>query len=118
VHEHLFGCADCLRYLGQVRVTSRLLARLPTRELTDELNAELTNVLRAAPDRHSPADGTAGCRGPVGDPAQRGECRMGSRRSRNVGSPTSSLPISSICAFSSAGGSLRSPSRAAASEVK
>jgi hypothetical protein len=60
VHEHLFGCADCLRYLGQVRVTSRLLARLPTRELTDELNAELTNVFRAAPDRHGPADGTAG----------------------------------------------------------
>jgi hypothetical protein len=47
-----------------------------------------------------------------------GECSHGSFRSKNSGVPTLSESISSICAFSSAGGSLRSPSRAASSEVK
>jgi EAL domain-containing protein (putative c-di-GMP-specific phosphodiesterase class I) len=49
---------------------------------------------------------------------QRGEYSQGWVRSKNSGSPTLSAAISSIWAFSSGGGSLRSPSRAAASEVK
>ncbi len=28
VREHLADCVDCLRYLGQVQLTTRLLARL------------------------------------------------------------------------------------------
>jgi anti-sigma factor RsiW len=28
LRRHLAGCADCLRYLGQVQQTTRLLARL------------------------------------------------------------------------------------------
>src|SRR5207244_13379479 len=47
-----------------------------------------------------------------------GELSQGSFRSKNSGTPTLSLSISSIWAFSSGGGSLLSPSRASASEVK
>ena len=50
--------------------------------------------------------------------AQPGELRIGCLRSKNSGSPMLSLFISSICACNSGGGSLRSPSRASASEVK
>src|SRR6266536_5778830 len=50
--------------------------------------------------------------------AQRGEYSQGCLRSKNSGTPTLSAAISSIWAFSSGGGSLRSPSRAASSEVK
>jgi anti-sigma factor RsiW len=56
VHEHLRECADCLRYLGQVQLTSRLLAQLPTPDLTDELWTQLAQASRAdlPPDRGSP----------------------------------------------------------------
>ena len=47
-----------------------------------------------------------------------GEMIAGCLRSKNSVSPTVSLPISSICACNSGGSSLRSPSRASASEVK
>jgi hypothetical protein len=47
-----------------------------------------------------------------------GESITGRLRSKNSVSPTLSLFISSICACSSGGISLRSPSRASASEVK
>ena len=49
VHDHLLECADCLRYLGQVQLTSRLLAQLPTRELSDEFSTELAQATRADP---------------------------------------------------------------------
>jgi len=52
------------------------------------------------------------------EPPQRGAYSQGCLRSKNSGSPMLSCCISSICAFSSGGGSLRSPSRASASEVK
>ena len=29
VHDHLEECVDCLRYLGQIQLTVRLLATLP-----------------------------------------------------------------------------------------
>lgn len=48
----------------------------------------------------------------------RGEYSQGCFRSKNSGTSMLSASISSICAFSSGGGSLRSPSRAATSEVK
>src|SRR5512133_1705146 len=51
-------------------------------------------------------------------PAQRGEYSQGCLRSKNSGSPTLSAAISFIWTFSSGGGSLRSSSRVAASEVK
>ena len=74
------------------------------------------------PERDEPRPGDAlaerAAPGPGAGPDQRGECIQGSFRSRNSGSPTLSLPSSSICAASSGGTSLRSPSRAAASEVK
>ena len=50
--------------------------------------------------------------------AGQGEYSQGCLRSRNSGSPMMSWLISSICAFSCGGGCLRSPSRAACSEVK
>ncbi len=50
--------------------------------------------------------------------AHRGEISQGCLRSRNSGSPMLSWSISAICARSAGGGSLRSPSRAASSEVK
>jgi anti-sigma factor RsiW len=55
VHEHLRECADCLRYLGQVQLTSRLLAQLPTPELSDEFSTELAQASRAdpPPDRNA-----------------------------------------------------------------
>ena len=49
VHEHLLECADCLRYLGQVQLTSRLLAQLPTHELSHEFSNELARAARADP---------------------------------------------------------------------
>ncbi len=59
VHEHLLECADCLRYLGQVQLTSRLLAQLPTTELSDELSTELAQASRADPPAaRAPADST------------------------------------------------------------
>jgi hypothetical protein len=54
----------------------------------------------------------------LGFVAQPGEWIQGSLRSKNSGSPTVSLFISSIWAASLGGGSLRSPSRASASVVK
>ncbi len=51
-------------------------------------------------------------------PAQRGECSQGSRRSKYTTSPSYSAMASSSTAFSSGVGSLRSPSRAASSDVK
>lgn len=51
-------------------------------------------------------------------PAQPGELRIGCLRSKNSGSPMLRLFISSIWACNSGGSSLRSPSRASASEVK
>jgi hypothetical protein len=50
--------------------------------------------------------------------AQRGEYSQGSLRSKNSGSPALRDAISSIWALSLGGSSLRSPSRASASEVK
>src|SRR6266516_1434321 len=47
-----------------------------------------------------------------------GELSQGSFRSKNSGTPTLSLSISSIWAFSSGVGSLRSPSLASSSDVK
>jgi anti-sigma factor RsiW len=47
VHEHLLECADCLRYLGQVQLTSRLLAQLPTPELSDEFSTKLAQAAAA-----------------------------------------------------------------------
>ncbi len=44
VHAHLLDCAGCLRYLGQVQLTSRLLAELPAPELTAELEAHLARA--------------------------------------------------------------------------
>lgn len=41
VRDHLLDCADCLRYLGQIQVTSRLLARLPYAELGGQDNETL-----------------------------------------------------------------------------
>ncbi len=61
--------------------------------------------------------GAAGARREDG-PAQSGELRIGCLRSKNSGSPMLSLFISSIWACNSGGSSLRSPSRASASEVK
>jgi anti-sigma factor RsiW len=59
VHEHLHECADCLRYLGQVQLTSRLLAQLPTAELSDEFSNELARAARAdPPSAGAPADST------------------------------------------------------------
>jgi anti-sigma factor RsiW len=59
VHEHLLECADCLRYLGQVQLTSRLLAQLPTPELSDEFSTELARALRAdPPSAGAPTDST------------------------------------------------------------
>jgi len=49
MHDHLLECADCLRYLGQLQLTSRLLAQLPTAELSDELSTELELASRADP---------------------------------------------------------------------
>jgi anti-sigma factor RsiW len=49
VHDHLLECADCLRYLGQVQLTSRLLAQLPTAELSDEFSTQLAQALRVDP---------------------------------------------------------------------
>jgi hypothetical protein len=54
-----------------------------------------------------------GCQFPGGGRSQRGEYSQGCLRSKNSGSPTLSAFISSIWAFASGGGSLRSPSRAA-----
>ena len=56
VHAHLLDCADCLRYLGQIQVTTRLLAHLPSDDLTAEDNEALAAAFRstcggdAAPD--------------------------------------------------------------------
>jgi hypothetical protein len=50
--------------------------------------------------------------------AQRGEYSQGCLRSKNSGSPMLRAAISSIWAWISVGGCLRSPSRASASEVK
>ena len=59
VHEHLPECADCLRYLGQVQLTTRLLAQLPTPELSDEFVIELAQASRAdPPSAGEPADPT------------------------------------------------------------
>ena len=59
VREHLLECADCLRYLGQVQLTSRLLAQLPTPELSDEFGTELARASRADPSAAgAPADST------------------------------------------------------------
>ncbi len=49
VHDHLLGCADCLRYLGQLQLTSRLLASLPAPRLTAELEAHLARAVRHPP---------------------------------------------------------------------
>ncbi len=54
VHEHLLECADCLRYLGQVALTSQLLATLPAPELTSELEAQLARDFRTASERPGP----------------------------------------------------------------
>lgn len=48
MHAHLVNCADCLRYLGQIQLTSRLLSQLPYPQLTDEMNAALAGSFRAA----------------------------------------------------------------------
>jgi anti-sigma factor RsiW len=59
VHEHLLECADCLRYLGQVQLTSRLLAQLPTPELSEEFSIELVRAARADPPAAgAPAEST------------------------------------------------------------
>jgi anti-sigma factor RsiW len=59
VHDHLLECADCLRYLGQVQLTSRLLAQLPTAELSDEFSTQLAQAPRAdPPSAGAPADAT------------------------------------------------------------
>lgn len=57
VHEHLLECADCLRYLGQVALTSQLLATLPAPELTSELEAQLARDFRTASERPGPPRG-------------------------------------------------------------
>jgi predicted anti-sigma-YlaC factor YlaD len=33
VREHLADCVDCLRYLGQMQLTARLLARLSAEDV-------------------------------------------------------------------------------------
>ena len=33
LREHVQECVDCLRYLGQLQLTARLLARLPVDDL-------------------------------------------------------------------------------------
>jgi hypothetical protein len=57
VHEHLLGCADCLRYVGQIQLTSRLLSELPSAELTEEDYAPLTAAFLASPIASGAAEG-------------------------------------------------------------
>ncbi|MGZ4596033.1 MAG: anti-sigma factor family protein [Actinomycetes bacterium] len=43
---HLRECPDCLRYAGQLQLTSRLLAAQPTADLAPEERAELVAAYR------------------------------------------------------------------------
>jgi hypothetical protein len=77
--------------------------------------ATVSGVAMRSPD---PPQAQRGCQLPRPGKSQRGAYSQGCLRSKNSGTPMLSCCISSIWAFSSGGGSLRSPSRAAASEVK
>lgn len=48
VRDHLLDCVGCLRYLGQVQLTSRLLATLPSRGLSARDREALAAAFRAA----------------------------------------------------------------------
>ena len=63
VHDHLLDCADCLRYLGQIQVTTRLLAHLPSDYLTAEDNEVLAAGFRSASAGEAAPDHAGGTPG-------------------------------------------------------
>ena len=102
--------------------TGRDPYRGPDRPRRPDLRRERRKAARGTPrirpdrhdrERHHGGVGRRGCSRP-----QAGAYTQGSLRSRNVGSPMASALTCSITACVSAGGSLRSPSRAASSEEK
>jgi hypothetical protein len=103
---------SCSSLPGQhPRVSNQSRDTSPIRDESVAASAESGSQCKRWPDLHMISCGS-------GNLDHLGESITGRLRSKNSVSPTLTLFISSICACSSGGISLRSPSRASASEVK